>query len=183
MGENVYRTDLPVLQAGDRTFVVPSMLRRFVAHLLDFGAAAAVAGFIFWLLPIPSPIRDLGGDDGFWGTVVPLLVYYLIIALYRPVMHAAAGATVGKMLLRMRLIGAGGVCAQDRMGRKPSFGLCVLRWLIFYIMPLGPFICLVVAMGSRHNRGFHDMVAGTAVVSTLSLPTPEPAEPDGTVAA
>jgi len=82
------------------------------------------------------------------------------------------------MLLQMRLIGAGGVCARDRLGHKPSFGFCVRRWRIFYIMPLGPFISLVVAMGSRHNRGFHDMVAGTAVVSTLSLPKQKPAEPD-----
>jgi len=68
------------------------------------------------------------------------------------------------------------VCAPDREGRKPSFGLALLRWLIFYIMPLGPFISLVVALGSRHHRGFHDMVSGTVVVSTLMLPKGEPVE-------
>lgn len=49
MGEGVVRMELPVLEIGDRTFVVPSMLRRFVGHVVDFGPAEAVAGFIFWL--------------------------------------------------------------------------------------------------------------------------------------
>ena len=76
----------------------------------------------------------------------------------------------------MRLVGYGGVCNRDRLGRKPSFSLALARWAMFYIMPLGPLISLLVALGSRHNRGFHDMVAGTAVVSTLALPSEKPPE-------
>jgi len=40
----------------------------------------------------------------------------------RPVMHTAVGTTVGKMLLQMRLIGAGGVCAPNGRSRKGRDG-------------------------------------------------------------
>ena len=62
--------EIPTLEIDGKRLIVPSMLRRTLAHLADFLAAAAVAGFIFWVLPIESPIQDLGGD-GYWGTVVP----------------------------------------------------------------------------------------------------------------
>ncbi len=169
--------EIPTLEIDGKRLIVPSMLRRTLAHMADFLAAAAVAGFIFWVLPIESPIQDLGGD-GFWGTVVPLLLYYLIIALYRPVAHAAAGSTIGKAMFQMRLVGYGAGCSRGRLGRKPSFSLALARWAVFYIMPLGPLISLFVALGSRHNRGFHDMVAGTAVVSTLALPSEKMPEPE-----
>lgn len=174
---NKFALEIPTLEIEGKRLIVPSMLRRTLAHLADFLAAAAVAGVFFWVLPIESPIQDAGGD-GFWGTVVPFLLYYLIIALYRPVAHAAAGTTIGKAMLQMRLVGYGAVCSKDRLGRKPSFSLALARWAVFYIMPLGPLISLFVALGSRDNRGLHDMLAGTAVVSTLALPSEKPAEPE-----
>lgn len=174
---NQFASEIPTLEIEGTRLIVPSMMRRTLGHLADFLAAAAVAGFIFWVLPIESPIQDVGGD-GFWGTVVPFLLYYLIIALYRPVAHAATGTTIGKAMLQMRLVGYGAVCSRERLGRKPSFLLALARWALFYIMPLGPLISLFVALGSRHNRGLHDMLAGTAVVSTLALPSEKPPETD-----
>ena len=38
--------EIPTVKIGADTFVIPSLMRRLVAHLLDFVAAAAVAAFV-----------------------------------------------------------------------------------------------------------------------------------------
>jgi uncharacterized RDD family membrane protein YckC len=101
-----------------------------------------------------------------------------VFVIYCLVMEACWGATLGKMLLKLRVVGNG--------GRRPEFRQCVIRNLVkileLSVMP--PLIMLVlvsmVMIITRYNQRFGDLLARTAVIDAASLPLggPPPRQTD-----
>jgi uncharacterized RDD family membrane protein YckC len=120
--------------------------RRVLAWLVDgvpFGLAAA--GLLAWL----------GAGD-------PRLVLQLLAVVglasftYQTLAHALLGATLGKRLVRLRVVGPD--------GQRPGPGRAALRAALAVAgvaaLGIGPLLALFTLSG----RALHDLVAGTTVV-------------------
>jgi len=103
---------------------------------------------------------------------ISMLVVYV---LYGTVMEARGGATVGKKLMKLRVVGHG--------GRPPDLRQCFLRNLlkIIELVSLGSFLAFLVPLVpifTRHHQRFGDLLARTAVVDAESLAQPPPGSDD-----
>ena len=91
-----------------------------------------------------------------------------VFVIYCLAMEARYGATLGKMLLKLRVVGNG--------GRRADLRQCVVRNLmkILEITVMPPLIMLVlvsmVMVITRYNQRFGDLFARTAVIDAASLP-------------
>ena len=86
-----------------------------------------------------------------------LLTPWLMLFFYSVVLHASGGQTVGKLIMGLRLVSADGA--------PVTVGVAFLRWVavILSLLPLGAgFLWAAV---STKRVAWHDMVAGTMVVS------------------
>jgi uncharacterized RDD family membrane protein YckC len=70
-----------------------------------------------------------------------------------------AGATPGKMLLRMKIIDA-------ETGRDATFGMLALRYLGYFVSMLPLYLGVLWVGWDKRKQGFHDKIAGTVVVRT-----------------
>jgi len=122
--------------------------RRALAWLVDgvpFGFLAV--GLLAWL----------GADD--LRLVLQLLaVVGLASFAYQTLAHGLAGATLGKRLVGLRVVGSD--------GRRPGPGRSALRALVAVAgvaaLGIGPLLALFTLSG----RALHDLVAGTTVVDS-----------------
>jgi uncharacterized RDD family membrane protein YckC len=94
-----------------------------------------------------------------------MLLTVLVIGLYEIIMIAVIGATLGKLIVGVKVVG-------EATGRPPGFGSSLLRWLI---PTAGGLLCgigaLVVYLSplfdkSGRSQGWHDRVAKTLAIST-----------------
>jgi uncharacterized RDD family membrane protein YckC len=121
---------------------------------LSFGALAAR----FW--------RTDDGAIGVQGTIATCT--FLFAALYVIVLHVLEGQTIGKLLVRIRVVGLD--------GSPPPLGTSLLRFLA-YAVSLMPFGMGFVMAGLRADRrGLHDLIAGTRV-ERLQPPSRRPSQP------
>lgn len=87
----------------------------------------------------------------------PLLVCAALLALvYQTLAHALAGATLGKWLLGLRLVGPDGA--------RPSFGRSAARAGLSAASVLVLGLGLLPALFTRSGRALHDISSGTRVV-------------------
>jgi len=128
--------------------------RRIVASSID----AAIAGVFLVLLP------SLGLDEAVdaltrrGGVLLPALAVVAVVTFaYQWLGVALMGATPGKRVMRLRVVGPD--------GRRPSFGRSALRAAFaipsFLLLGLGPLLGLF----TRSGRSLHDFGAGTYPVS------------------
>jgi uncharacterized RDD family membrane protein YckC len=142
---------------------------RVVAALLDF----AVFGLVKLSLGALAA-RLWRADDatlGVQGTIASCTV--LFAALYVVVLHALEGQTIGKLLVRVRVVGLDGA--------PPALGASVLRFFAYgaSLMPFG--MGFVMAGLRADRRALHDLLAGTRVERVeaplpSAPPAPEPEE-------
>jgi uncharacterized RDD family membrane protein YckC len=105
-------------------------------------------------------------------TAAPLLVVvftFLITALYLPPMMAATdGRTLGKLLLRIRVVRAD--ARRMTVGRAALREVVVKNLLIAHL-PLLYFVLIPMdalwPLWDRENRAIHDFLAGTRVVEVV----------------
>jgi uncharacterized RDD family membrane protein YckC len=104
------------------------------------------------------------------GAVV--LFTLIFAALYVTLLHAAAGQTIGKMLVRAHVVLVDGAAV--------PVGTSLLRFLACFASaaPLG--MGFVMAGLRRDKRALHDLLAGTRVERRLPAPPPAPTEPVAT---
>lgn len=154
----------------------PSLVGRVGARLIDglvvavpVGAVLAAIGLAVGLVGAEGEAQaafDLGAWVGFsprgWAGVAALLVLSFV---YAAVLEARGGATVGKRVLRLRVIAHdGGPCSLIAAGKRNL-------WLLLGLLPYaGHLLVLAVAAwlllmisSSPDDRGSHDVFAGTAV--------------------
>ncbi len=96
-----------------------------------------------------------------------VLFTLLLTALYTTVLHATTGQTVGKLLVRVRVVGVEG-------GPLPV-GAALLRWL-GYFLSLAPLTLGFLMAGLRRDkRALHDLLAGSRVEHLPAMLRPAPA--------
>jgi len=139
---------------------------RAVALVIDAGVITLVQvslGFAAGRLWGPG----IAASPVFASAVVAFTLLFAV--LYPTVLHAATGQTIGKMLLGIRVVGAG--------GEPLSAGAALLRTLAYFasLLPLG--MGFVMA-GLRHDRrALHDLLAGSRVEHAPAPVRGRPAPP------
>ncbi len=126
-------------------------------HLLYFGCLCAVAAALWvysphWLAMIPSLLFCL---------LLFLLTFPLFVAVYFLALHGWQGQTLGKMFMGLKVVRAD--------GGEVTPGLAFLRLIGFglSILPLG--LGLFWSIIDREKCAWHDHLAATRVVMTVSL--------------
>jgi len=131
-------TDLTLQRAGSAARALC-----WVVDGLPFGLAAL--GLVWWLgADAPALVAQL------------LAVVALASFAYQTLAHALLGATLGKRLLGLAVVGPD--------GRRPGPGRSALRAALAVagvaLLGIGP----LLALFTRSGRALHDLVAGTTVV-------------------
>ena len=124
---------------------------RVVAALIDFVIFMLVRGALSLLARIVwrSDAATLG-IEGVLGTTTALFA-----ALYVILLHAFEGQTIGKLVVRVRVVGLDGA--------PPALGASVLRFFAYFASLL-PFATGFLMAGLRSDRrALHDLLAGTRV--------------------
>jgi uncharacterized RDD family membrane protein YckC len=132
---------------------------RIVAALVDVVVLAVV------LLAMAAAFGDLGGksEDGTSSFSVslsgaPFLLFLLVSLAYFVLLEMVAGATLGKMVLGLRVVEAD--------GNPCDFGSAIVRNLVRIVdwLPILYVVGLIsIAVSKKHQR-LGDMAAGTVVV-------------------
>lgn len=139
-------------------------------RLLAFIIDAALWGFILWILNIFVP-----EDNTALGLIVPILMVFVYFAGF----WIWRGQTVGKMIVRARVVSADGARVSPVQALLRSV-IYLVYYIPFYFLGayLGGigvaylFVLIVVAtvlflMSRREDkRALHDRIAGTAVISS-----------------
>ena len=125
---------------------------RAFAALVALGVFFAVKTSLAWLAVRVLRV-DVDGALGLRGALFACTA--LFVALYVVVLHAIAGQTIGKLVMRVRVV--------DADGSPLAFGTSLLRFFA-YLASLMPFGLGFVMAGLRADRrALHDLVAGTRV--------------------
>ena len=124
---------------------------RVVAALIDFALFAIVKASLGMLAArVWRTDVDLAGLRGTIAMCTALFVILYVVAL-----HTLGGQTVGKLVVRVRVVGIDGAA--------PALGASVLRFL-GYLLSLLPFGFGFIMAGLRTDRrALHDLLAGTHV--------------------
>jgi uncharacterized RDD family membrane protein YckC len=139
--------------------------KRLMAWVLDGLPFAALFAFTLRLvldrLPHAAPLDlpaalDLAGAEAsritgpvFAGTLVIFAVYHLLS-------HGLSGATLGKRLVGIRVVGPD--------GRRPGLGRAAIRAVLGAISLLLLGLGVLLALFTRSGRALHDLLARTWVV-------------------
>ena len=146
--------------------LVPARLgRRLVAFVLDTLPFSLVAYLVAGQPQTEELLRSMKEGPPEIRHVYAVLGFFVAYTLYGTLMEHFFGATVGKMLMRLRVVGNG--------GRKPSLREVALR-NVFRIVEMFFFILLVFPLLTRYHQRLGDKVAWTAVVDLEVRPPPLP---------
>lgn len=159
---------------GKGAVKMASMTQRLVARILDGVVLGIVLGILMAIaiaiIAGAASVDDGSGGAvgvGFLGFLGLMSLAMILVYAYEAVMIGFWGATVGKMVLKVKVV-------KPRNGEAPGIGAGVVRYLIPGICALIPFIgwlgtlaCYVSPTfdNSGRRQGWHDKVANTVVVS------------------
>jgi len=137
--------------------------RRLGAFIIDvliislFCAVMAFMAYVAYKVGLAAHQRKVS-----FGNAAPLMSFLtfgvvLLASAYFVVFHGMGGQTIGKSLLRLRVIGS----EQDRV----TYGRALLRWVGtvgFGFLSFGMSFLWII--WSREKRGWHDFLARTRVI-------------------
>lgn len=129
--------------------------RRFVAILVDsilLGIVFGVMGALF------GQFQASGGSVSVSLTGVPAVLTFVIFFLYFIVLEAALGATLGKLLLGIRVVNVD--------GSRISWGASILRNILRIIdaLPFAYILGAILIWTSQRKQRLGDRAARTVVV-------------------
>lgn len=137
---------------------------RIGARILDIlfvGIPAAIILSLFGWLSVGG--AGFGGGGASWlGNVIISLLWFGYFVYF----ESTRGMTLGKQLLNLRVITANGAPPSTEVAAKRNV------WMLFGLVPwvggLAEFVAVIVIIATissdAHNRGYHDNLAGTAVM-------------------
>ena len=99
--------------------------------------------------------RISGEFDARWGLLLLYGAYYTLCTGFR-------GQTVGKYLMRLRVVG--------KEGQRIGYGKALLRWVLYGVSLLPLLLGVVWIFVDRQNRAWHDGLCGTQVVDGKVAP-------------
>ena len=133
---------------------------RVVAYLIDgillnivFGIIGVIVGVS--MIPIDPTNTDPMASMEHMGRfqLVALVVTWLYFALME---SSPRGATVGKMVLGLRVV--------DEQGNRISFARATGRFFAKFVSTIILMIGYLMVAFTERKRGLHDMIAGTLVI-------------------
>ena len=133
---------------------------RVVAYLIDgillnivFGIIGVIVGVS--MIPIDPTTTDPMASMEHMGRfqLVALVVTWLYFALME---SSPRGATVGKMVLGLRVV--------DEQGNRISFARATGRFFAKFVSTIILMIGYLMVAFTERKRGLHDMIAGTLVI-------------------
>jgi uncharacterized RDD family membrane protein YckC len=132
--------DLVVVMFVERSFILVSRLMRGVWAADAWSVTSLVGAFTF-----------------------------VFVAAYTTVLHAVAGQTIGKLVMRIRVVTVD--------GDLPGVGQAFLRWLGYGVSLVTFGLGFVMAGLRRDKRALHDLIAGTRVERCAAREEREAAPP------
>lgn len=154
---------------------------RFAGHGARLGAYiidAILVGVVVTVIVIALLIAAFGSidftirDDGevvFGDTaaataslgafILGSIVVSFLALLYFPFFWARGGQTPGMMVAGIRVV-------NDRDGSRIGWGAAILRLIGFWVSTAVFYLGLVWILVDSRRRGWHDLIAGTCVIST-----------------
>jgi uncharacterized RDD family membrane protein YckC len=139
--------------------------KRLVAWILDGVPFAALFAFALRValdrLPHAAPLDlsaaiDLAGAE-FPGITGPILAGTLVLfTVYQVLAHGLSGATLGKRLLGIRVVGPD--------GHRPGLARATVRGVLGVVSVLLLGMGVLLALFTRSGRALHDLLARTWVV-------------------
>ncbi|NYT03289.1 MAG: hypothetical protein GKC00_01130 [Candidatus Methanofastidiosa archaeon] len=132
-------------------------LPRFVAWIVD----TIILGVIAWIVSIPFGTNygygyNMNYNAGFNLGGVGTFITLLISLAYFVYLDGMQGATIGKRVMKLKVIGTNGAMP---IGPVPGF----IRWLIKTI-PLLNIVAYIWILFDAEKQGLHDKIANTFVV-------------------
>lgn len=135
---------------------------RMLAVLIDLAVVAAAGSVIEKLL---APLLVFGRD---FANALQIVAYFVIALVYAAVAEWIwRGQTVGKRLLRLRVVDSGGLRLEPAQVVVRNLMRLVDMLPILYLA--GGIACIL----SRHRQRLGDLAAGTVVIRTPKLAHPD----------
>ena len=131
------------------------VIRRGIAFLLDF---VFLSIFFFPATYLYSGKWMMGPEEHLWGISDPIcLVFLFIIFAYFILMEAYVGWTVGKRIVRMKVV--------DEAGNKIGLSKSIVRNLLRLVdgLPAFNILGIVLIYASAKGQRFGDRIARTYV--------------------
>lgn len=122
--------------------------------VLRFFRYKQILDFVKSLLGVEDQIGQ------FVGLISPML--FLIVLSYFVFFWSLVGYTPGKALLGLRIV--------RKDGRPISVGRAILRYLGYWVSAIPLFLGFIWILFDRQHEGWHDKLANTHVIYTLSEP-------------
>lgn len=135
---------------------VAGFISRLVAFSIDAVLVVLTVGVLSWVITQIEIVfesflpRDFNLHGGF------LFAIPFVVALYYIGLWALTGATVGKSLLGLRVVGADGF--------PPSIGRSIIRFIGYGLSAIVFFLGFIWILFDNEHRGWHDELAGTWVI-------------------
>lgn len=149
---------------------------RLGAYILDAIIVGTVTSVLFLVIALPllggligtainnpdsleNPSTWAGFGAGLGVFIIGALVIGVFSLLYFPFFWARGGSTPGMMVAGIRVV-------SDRDGSRIGWGLALLRLVGFWISGAVFYLGFVWILVDNRRRGWHDLIAGTCVIST-----------------
>lgn len=138
-----------------------SVADRLIAAVIDY--FLIINYFSAAIVVVMSLINSYSYDEtpgvlaicGYVAMFFPVIFYYPAFEIF------ANGRSVGKMVMKMRVVTID--------GNAPSVGSCLLRWILYPIDTfMTGFLGVVFILFSRHRQRLGDLAAGTIVIKTTA---------------
>ena len=145
-------------------YIIDAIIVGTVASVAMIAVALPLAGDLFRIalddpdrLKVPATWAELGGQ--ILAFIVGSLVIGLLAMLYFPFFWARGGATPGMMAAGIRVV-------NDRDGSPIGWGPALLRLVGMWVSGAVFYLGFVWILVDSRRRGWHDLIAGTCVIST-----------------
>lgn len=160
---------------GKGAVKMASMTQRLIARILDGVVLGILLGILMAIaIAIIAGAASVDDDTvagvGLLGFLGLMTLSMVIVYAYEAVMIGFWGATVGKMIMKVKVV-------KPRNGEVAGIGSGIVRYLIPGLCALVPFVGWIGTLAcyvsptfdnSGRRQGWHDKVANTVVVTTAA---------------
>ncbi len=147
---DAYPSSIPQPAGGEELVPAPH-LRRLLAIAVDIFVLSFVLGFVEAVMEVRSP----GSSDVVSGSATTA-----VVALYFILTSGLAGATLGKWLVGLRIVGPAGYPLHSLSGLFRS----TIRYVVETILGAAVGLTWWTVLGRTDRRAMHDLIADTRLV-------------------
>ena len=150
------------------------LLDRFLAQLIDFVIVGVVYGIIAAILTVAVV---LGTGSSWLSGVVTSVVLVVLLLGYFTFLESSRGQTVGKMVMKLRVLGPDGGLPTTEEALKRNIWMAIpllgiipfIGWLLQMAAWIAALVTIALGINSdtAHRQAWHDQLGGgTRVIKT-----------------